>query len=268
MTVILLHGDTAIQQVEWVLRFAWNGVEFYIDVAKQFVVAQSPVRAGNTSQVVWKPFNDVDGLIEGLGRHLRCFKIVEIPNVFPSSISCLNGEWSGIGGFFVHLENIKVGIDADVFNIIFFVGKLVVFQSHGDGQTVVQVIAVHFEKDVIAVEKVVPWVFHPLSDDFAHIVEGIGIIDIPFVDIEFDTVAHDVAPNQGVVDYILDVVDGIRVGRVDVVSYFRSFTSGFHRVGHFGMEIADIVEIKHHLCGRIVGTCRIIINGLSSESVV
>ena len=129
-------------------------------------------------------------------------------------------------------------------------------------------IAVHLKIDVVTVEIIIPRVFHPFGDDIAHIVKGIGIVDVPFVEIEFGTVAHDVAPDEGVVDDILDVVDRIGLGGVDVVGDFGPFLSGFHCVGHFGVKITHIVQITHHLGGRVFGTYWVVINGFPTEFFV
>ena len=61
-------------------------------------------------------------------------------------------------------------------------------------------IAVHFKVDVIAAEKVIPRVFHPVSDNVAHIVKRIGIVDVPLIELKSGAVAHDVAPDERVID--------------------------------------------------------------------
>ena len=132
----------------------------------------------------------------------------------------------------------------------------------------VHVIAVHLKKDIIAAEVKISRVFHPLGDRVAHIVKRIGIVDVPFIDLKFGAVTHDIAPNQRVIDDIFDVVDLIRFGGVDMIGDFCPFASLFHRVGYFGMEIAYIVDVAHHLIGRIVGFYRVIIDGFPAESLI
>ena len=39
-------------------------------------------------------------------------------------------------------------------------------------------------------------------------------------------------------------------------------------MGHLGVEISDVVQITHHLLGRIVGTVRVVIDRLLAESLV
>ena len=129
-------------------------------------------------------------------------------------------------------------------------------------------IAVHLKEDVIAAEIEVSRVFHPLGDGFAYAVERIGIVDVSFLNLELSTITHDVAPNEGVVDDKFDIVDFIRFGGVDMIGDFCPLSSIFHRVGYLGMEIAYVVNVTHHLIGRIVGICRVILDGFPAEFLI
>ena len=39
-------------------------------------------------------------------------------------------------------------------------------------------------------------------------------------------------------------------------------------MGHLGMEIAYVVDMAHHLIGRVVGFCRVVVNRFPTEFFV
>ena len=129
-------------------------------------------------------------------------------------------------------------------------------------------VAVHLKIDVIAIKEEIPRVFHPIRDDFALVVKGIGIVDVTFFGLKSGTITHDIAINERIIDDIVEFVDVIRLGGVNMIGDGGSFSPRFHRVVHFGMEIAYVVEITHHLGGRIVGSFHIVIYRCLAKGLV
>ena len=129
-------------------------------------------------------------------------------------------------------------------------------------------VAVYLIIDVIAIKEEIPRVFHPIRDDFTLVVKGIGIVDVTFFGFKSGTITHDISINERIIDDIVEFVDVIGLGWVNVISDGGSFSLRFHRVVHFGIEIAYVVEVTHHLGGRIVGSSHIVIYGCPAESFV
>ena len=267
MLVVLLHGDAAVEQVGRVFR-GRNGVKLDVDVAEQPEVTQGLIGVGDAPQVVGQPLDDLDGVLEGLRLHLRLVVVIEVPSVGSFPHARLYGKFGRIGGLVVHPEDVEVRVDADVANVVFLVGQLVLFQPHGDGKRVIHEVAVDLEVNVVGAEKIVARVFHSLGDDLAYIVESVGVVDVPFLKLEFGTVAHDVAPDEGVVNDVCNLVVGIGLTGIDVPGDSGPFPSGSLRVRHCGMEIAHIIEITHHLGGRFVGLCLVVISGFATEFLI
>ena len=129
-------------------------------------------------------------------------------------------------------------------------------------------VAVHLKKDLIPIEEEIPRVFHPFRDDFTLVIKGIGIVDVAFFGLKFGAVTHDVSLYECIIDDIIELLDMIRLGGVDMIGDGSFFPTRFHRVVHFGMEIAYVVEITHHLGGRVVGFVHIVIYRCLTESLV
>ena len=110
-------------------------------------------------------------------------------------------------------------------------------------------ITVDFIIDVVAIEVEVARVLHPFSDDFPLIVQRIGIVDVAFFEWELGTVAHDVTIDEAVLDDVSHLSDRVWLSGHDMVGDTRLLPSCFHRMCHLRSEIADVVEVPHHLVG-------------------
>lgn len=195
---------------------------------------------------------------------------MEIPGVEPFPHASLQGKLGGIDGTTVHPKDGEIGIDVDVADIVFFECQRSRFQLHGNLHGMVHEVAVYFIIDVVAVEIVIARVLQALRDDVSLLVEGVGIVYVSSLERESGTVAHDVAIGERIVNGIIYLADIIRLIRIDVVCHQGSFPflPQFYGMGHLGIEIADVVEMSHHLIGRSFGTDRVIIDRLLAQGFI